>query len=119
TLVELIVVIAILAILAATAIPRFVDLSSNALSATANGIAGAVASGGAVNYAAHLASAGTGTNVNSCAAATALVQGGWPAAASIFGDAGIANGAMMSCQVQYTSNGQSAIVTIHVVASSA
>lgn len=42
TLVELIVVIAILGILAATAIPRFIDVSANARSAAADGLVGAI-----------------------------------------------------------------------------
>src|SRR5690606_32786865 len=43
TLVELIVVIAILGILAATALPRFIDVSSSAKSAAADGMIGAIA----------------------------------------------------------------------------
>lgn len=42
TLIELVMVIVILAILAAVAIPRFIDLRSDAQSATARGIASAV-----------------------------------------------------------------------------
>ena len=42
TLVELIVVIAILGILAATAIPKFIDVSSQAKSAAADGLVGAI-----------------------------------------------------------------------------
>lgn len=52
TLIELVVVIVILGILAATAIPKFVDLSEEAELAAAQGIAGAVSSALAVNYAA-------------------------------------------------------------------
>lgn len=43
TLIELIMVIVILGILAATALPKFVDLSADAKLAKANGVAGAVA----------------------------------------------------------------------------
>ena len=52
TLIELVMVIAILAILAATAIPRFVDLSDEAQLAATNGVAGALAAAGAINLAA-------------------------------------------------------------------
>lgn len=43
TLVELIVVIAILGILAATALPRFINVSADAKTAAANGMIGAIA----------------------------------------------------------------------------
>ena len=52
TLVELVVVIVILGILAATALPKFVDLSTDAGTAAAQGVAGAIASGTSTNYAA-------------------------------------------------------------------
>jgi len=52
TLVELIAVIVILGILAATAVPKFIDLSAEAGTAAANGVAGAIASGSAQNFAA-------------------------------------------------------------------
>lgn len=55
TLIELVVVIVILGIMAATAIPKFVDLSSEAGTAAANGVAGSIASGSSVNYASALA----------------------------------------------------------------
>lgn len=42
TLVELIVVIAILGILAATALPRFINVSAQAKTAAADGLVGAI-----------------------------------------------------------------------------
>lgn len=51
TLIELVVVIVILGILAVTAVPRFINLSDQANQAAVEGVAGAIASGMAVNYA--------------------------------------------------------------------
>ena len=80
TLVELVVVIVILGILAATALPKFVDLSTEAGNAASQGVAGALASGSTVNYAARAAGkAGTVAvnvaNVCTPAIAAALVTG--------------------------------------------
>lgn len=51
TLIELVVVIIILGILAATALPRFVDLSVDAHNAAAQGVAASIASGSSINMA--------------------------------------------------------------------
>ena len=64
TLIELIVVIVILGILAATALPRFIDLSTDARNASAQGVAGSIASGTSINYAARAAGNANGIAVN-------------------------------------------------------
>jgi MSHA pilin protein MshA len=79
TLIELVVVIVILGILAATALPKFVDLSSEAGTAAAQGVAGAIASGTAVNFGAQAAgrTGNSATLANMCttAALTPFVNG--------------------------------------------
>lgn len=51
TLIELVMVIVILGILAATALPKFYDFSTKAEAATAKGLTGAFNSTAAINYA--------------------------------------------------------------------
>lgn len=51
TLIELVMVIVILGVLAAVAIPKFVDLKTDAYLASAKGYAGALSSANAINYA--------------------------------------------------------------------
>lgn len=64
TLVELIVVIAILGILAATAIPRFINVSANARSAAADGLVGAINGAVALCQAAWVAGGSSGATCN-------------------------------------------------------
>ena len=55
TLIELIIVIVILGALAAVAVPRFIDLSTEAAEAAVQGQASALASASAINFAAVVA----------------------------------------------------------------
>ena len=57
TLIELVMVIVILGILAATALPKFADLSTQAELAAADGVFGAANSAAAINFSAGLAGA--------------------------------------------------------------
>lgn len=77
TLIELVVVIVILGILAATALPKFVDLSGDAKLAKVNGVAGAISSSGAIQYAGYLVSSGRGYSATT-ACGGGYMQGGLP-----------------------------------------
>jgi len=81
TLIELVVVIVILGILAATALPKFINLSGDAGDASAQAVAGALSSATAINYA--KAAAGglaSATSIKSgttaCSALSGLLVGG-------------------------------------------
>lgn len=98
TLIELVIVIVILGILAAVAIPQFIDLRSDAQTAAVTGVAGALASASAVNYAGRLANTAKGVPVTTCANVANALQGGLPSGYGVTGPA-IANGAATVCSV--------------------
>lgn len=82
TLIELIAVIVILGILAATAVPRFVNLQDEAALAAVRGVAGSIESGAALNHAVDIAvEAGLTTtatdpfvNIDNCSDGAALLS---------------------------------------------
>ncbi|HLA34504.1 MAG TPA: type II secretion system protein [Rhodocyclaceae bacterium] len=89
TLIELIVVIVILGILAATALPKFIDLRTDAGASAAQGVAGALNSASSVNFSASLARGSAGAGVvpvggaaSSCSALAAALLQGFDAATS-------------------------------------
>ena len=78
TLIELVIVIAIIGILAAVAIPKFINLSSNAQTSATNAVAGALSAANASNYAARKLSSSLGVAVSNCTDLSAALSGGLP-----------------------------------------
>lgn len=75
TLIELVVVIVILGILAATALPKFINLSGDANAAALQGVAGALASGTTIRYAARQVNTAHGAAVTTCSESADVLQG--------------------------------------------
>jgi prepilin-type N-terminal cleavage/methylation domain-containing protein len=132
TLIELIVVIIILGILSAVALPKFIDLSNEALDAAVAGVAGAVSSGAAVNYGAFVSNSAKAQQMNQANVCTdavlnPLLTGGsllgttvngtlYTAAGSATGNCSgaSAGGTVVSCTITGTkgSNSRSATATV-------
>jgi MSHA pilin protein MshA len=95
TLIELVMVIVILGVLAAVALPKFVDLKGDAVQAAVDGTAGAVTSAAAINYSTCSVRGVTGTGCTRLNAATAgatlvagaMTGGALPANITISADA--------------------------------
>ncbi|MBX9763726.1 MAG: type II secretion system GspH family protein [Pseudomonadaceae bacterium] len=80
TLIELIMVIVILGVLAAFALPRFADFSNEARAASMNGIAGSVRSASAISRAAFLAEGDSAATTVEIEGVDIALANGYPAA---------------------------------------
>lgn len=108
TLIELVMVIVIIGILAAVALPKFVDLSGEANQAAVSGVAGALSSAASINYAAKKAGNASGVALANCSGVAALLQGGALPTGYTITAAVIAVDATASCTVTHTASTKTA-----------
>ena len=105
-------VVIILGVLAAVAIPKFVNLTADADAAAAQSVAGALASAAAVNYAGRYANASKGTAMTTCASVVTTLQGGalptaggtysvYDATDTVNGTTAVAPGTVGSCMLKF------------------
>lgn len=131
TLIELVIVIVILGILAAAALPRFSDLSTDARVAALNGLAGSIRSAAAIAKATQVAK-GYASNVDvSLEGVTINMVGSYPSAGTISSALGDYTGFAValsggtiatfttrsSCYVYYTEASGTTAATATVVSS--
>jgi MSHA pilin protein MshA len=112
TMIELIVVIVILGVLAATALPKFIDMRGDAEQAAVDSIAGSASAAMNLNYSGcaltnNVVTTGKCVAVDACSDVGSLLQGGlsasYTAAPNVAGaDIGTTNGATATCKVSKT-----------------
>jgi MSHA pilin protein MshA len=124
TLIELVMVIVILGVLAAVALPKFVDLKSDAQLASTQGVAGALASASAINYSgcaitSNVVTANKCVQINSCTGAGALLSPAITLGTAVIktgpyvstNATALANGSTGACELAYSTNGTTAAGT--------
>jgi MSHA pilin protein MshA len=127
TLIELIMVIVVLGILSAIAIPKFTDLSEESYKGELDGIAGSISSAGTINYAGCAAHSNAETadkcvKIAKCSDAVTLIatpvitlQGAGAASTTageynLLADTAVTtNGTAVTCTLQYAVNSSTAV----------
>lgn len=111
TLIELIMVIVILGILAATALPKFTNMKTEAEAAALEGVAGAIRSGNTINRGTFMLNPASDVSITDCNQAGNLLDGGLPTGYALSGGA-IASGVSVNCTLTQSATSASAVVAV-------
>jgi len=118
TLIELVMVIVILGVLAAVALPKFVGVDADARDAALKGVAGSLSSGSAINFASRKANSSKGVAIANCADVEKTMQSytgtagtGLPTGYSITSSAISTADTTVSCTLTQSINGNTATTT--------
>jgi MSHA pilin protein MshA len=112
TLIELVIVIVILGILAAVAVPKYIDITAEANAAALKGVVGAIESASAINYGARKLNTAKGSAVVKCLDIPALLAtGAMPTGYTII-DATIAPDTAYPCVITQTVTTQTATAQV-------
>jgi MSHA pilin protein MshA len=112
TLIELIMIIVILGLLAAVAIPKYVDLRGDAGDAAVDGVAAALGSASAINLAVY--PLGKQEEVADCQDVANVIEGGMPSGYTIT-SASITGGGTATCTVTASTGGYTSTFLGHGV----
>ena len=111
TLIELIIVIVIIGILAAVAIPKFASLNNDAIQGTMKGIGGSIAGASATNWAAKQGALASAISIPTCTVAATLLDGGALPTGYTIDTGALTAGVQGTCTITHTSSGQTLAVT--------
>jgi MSHA pilin protein MshA len=104
-------VIVILGILAAVAIPSYINLKQDAAQAAVNGVAGSISSAMGINYGGRSSNPANGVPVANCTAGANVLQPGLPTTGGVYAitAAPVAVNAAVSCTLTFTPTGGAAV----------
>ena len=121
TIIELVAVIVILGILAAVALPKYLDVSTSARTAACAGLKGSIEGGSAINFATRTNSSAAGTALQTCTSLApnggGLINTGTTGISYMSGTfSATSNGTSASCVIEYSVSGGTCQTTVNVIA---